>query len=73
MFYAESHGQGITEDIYEGGFLRYEADSMPYCDLLRFSTKKERDLFVSESSDSNSISAVDARKKHIDQYNIGLK
>ena len=68
-FYAESKGFSVTEDIYEGGFLRYEKDSQPYCDLFRFSTEDERDTFIENGEQKNKISAEDALEHHKDQFN----
>lgn len=67
-FYAESKGFMVTEDIYEGGFLRYEKDSQPYCDLFRFDTEEERSLFINNSENATSISAIEAMKNHEDQF-----
>jgi len=69
-YYARSCGQMITEDIYEGGFLRYEKDSEPYCDLHRFDTERERDSYV-DNTDSNTtaIRASEALKYHSEQMN----
>ncbi len=68
-WYAESRGQSITKDIYEGGFLRYAKDSEPYCDLSRFYRKAERDAFVAESPDTcNSIRAKQAMREHKAQF-----
>jgi hypothetical protein len=67
MYYAETYGQSIEEDVYEGGFLRYEKDSEPYCDLFRFETKKERDTFVEESN-AKTITAKEAKIKHREQF-----
>ncbi len=69
-FYAIANGQSITEDIYEGGFLRYEKNSEPYSDLHRFNSKKERDNFV-EDSDSHSaitLSEIKKDKHYSEQY-----
>lgn len=68
-FYAECIGQHVTENIYEGGFLRYEKDSQPYCDLWRFDNEEERDSFVNEEEHRTSISTEDAVKTHKDQFN----
>ncbi len=68
-WYAQSHGQNITEDIYEGGFLRYEKNSEPYCDLYRFYCKAERDAFIAESPETcNSIGAKQAMVDHNEQF-----
>lgn len=37
-------------------------------DLWRFNYKNERDEFVSENSNSNAISAADAKVKHSKQF-----
>jgi hypothetical protein len=72
-WYAESHGQSITKDIYEGDFLRYAKDSEPYCDLYRFYRKSERDAFVVESPETcNSIGAKQAMLDHKDQFSYWL-
>ena len=68
-YYAEARGSVTTEDIHEGGILRYEKDSMMYCDLWRFSSKAERDSFVNESDDHTEISSKEARKQHKEQFN----
>jgi len=68
MFYAESYGQNITEDIYAGGILMLEANSQPYCDLFRFYTKHERNEFVNDGDGCYEISAADAKKKHKEQF-----
>jgi hypothetical protein len=68
-WYAESRGQSTTKDIYEGGFLRYEKNSKPYCDLWRFYRKAERDAFVAESPDTcNAIRARKAMQDHREQF-----
>jgi len=73
MYYAEATGFSITEDIYEGEMLLYEKDTEPYCDLFRFDTKKQRDIFVEESASHSKISAQDARRYHKDQFNYWAK
>lgn len=71
-FYAQSFGQSVTEDIYEGGCLRYKKDSQPYCDLHRFDTEEERDSFVDDSEDTNSISTEEAMTGHKEQFNYWM-
>jgi hypothetical protein len=67
-YYAESHGFGITEDVYEGGFLRYPKNSEPFTDLWRFNSKVERDDFVDDSNSHNAITAADARREHKERF-----
>jgi hypothetical protein len=67
-FYAESRGFGITEDVYDGVFLRYPKNSEPYKDLWRFNLKAKRDAFVNEADSHNAISAVDAKREHKERF-----
>jgi|SaaInlV_165m_DNA_2_1040747.scaffolds.fasta_scaffold10805_5 hypothetical protein len=67
-YYAESHGFVITEDIYEGGSLRYPKNSEPYTDLWRFNSKADRDAFVDEDNSHNAITAADARREHRERF-----
>jgi len=60
--YAINEGHSVTEDIYEGGYLRYPAYSQPYCDLLAFKTKHERDKHVNNSVDITSITVKEINK-----------
>ena len=67
-YYATATGNLVTEDIYEGGILRYEANSEPYCDLFKFSSKKERDEFVGESNNHKSITVKEIKENsHLSQ------
>ena len=68
-YYAEARGSVTTEAIREGGILRYEKDSLMYCDLWRFPSKAERDSFVNESGDHTEISSKEAREQHKEQFN----
>lgn len=72
-YYAESTGQSVVEDIYEGGFLRHAKNSEPYCDLRRFNSKKERDDFVDELDSHYSILARDAKRSHPEQFQFWSK
>jgi len=54
-YYATAAGHLITEDFFDGGYLRYTANSEPYLDLFRFNSRKERDEFVNDSNDHASI------------------
>ena len=56
MYYAESKGEMIDQcsNIHE------------YCDLHRFTTRKDRDEFVAEGGQA--ISAKDARASHKEQF-----
>jgi hypothetical protein len=68
MYYAESHGFSVTQDTYEGGFLRYPKNSEPYAHLWRFKSKSERDNFVIEHDNHNTITARLAKLNHKDQF-----
>lgn len=46
-----------------------ELDDLEFCDLWRFTSKKERDMFVTERSDRAYVVTADkARKYHKEQF-----
>ena len=60
-YYATETGYAVEDDIYEGGILRYEANSQPYYDLFKFSSNQQRDEFVNGSNNRQSITVKEIK------------
>ncbi len=60
-FYAIANGHGLNEDIYAAGCVMHSVEDSAYSDLMRFSSKKERDNFVDESDDHHAITIAEIK------------